>query len=223
MDALGRLVGRRPFERPWMVSCIDRRLDIDASRTRAWLGWQPRERLDILRRMPFLIHNRRAHFEEWLRRNHLAARKGRGLASSRIHELLSSHQQEIGRLFNEHLREPGQRERLTAYLDASQDQLDVRHRLLLEQLLCAVRTGDQAVFMNCCRHMAERWWVAGLPLEELWKALDELGRLCVAILERDPAADGLGQEIYDRITMTFRFAVDAVKELQEHLGPPVEA
>jgi hypothetical protein len=35
MDALGRLVGRRPFERPWMASCIDRNLDIDASRTRA--------------------------------------------------------------------------------------------------------------------------------------------------------------------------------------------
>lgn len=42
MDALGRLVGRRPFERPWMASCIDRKLDIDASRTRAWLEWQPR-------------------------------------------------------------------------------------------------------------------------------------------------------------------------------------
>ena len=223
MDALGRLVGRRPFERPWMASCIDRKLDIDASRTRAWLEWQPRERLDILRRMPFLIHNRKAHYDEWLRRNHLAARKTRGLASSKIHELLSIHQQEIGHLFSEYLLEPTQRKRLAAYLDAPQKQLDERHRLLLEQLQCAVRTGDNAVFRNCCQHMAERWWVAGLPLDELWVALDELGRLCVTVLQQDPKAENLEQEIYDQITMTFRFAIDAVMEVQEHLGAPVEA
>jgi len=173
--------------------------------------------------MPFLIHNRKAHYDEWLRRSHLAARKTRGLASSKIHELLSIHQQEIGQLFSDFLREPTQRERLAAYLDAPPEQLDERHRLLLEQLLCAVRTGDKAVFRNCCQHMAERWWVAGLPLDELWEALDELGRLCVSVLQEDPEAAKLGQEIYDQITMTFRFAVDAVMELQEHLGAPVEA
>jgi nucleoside-diphosphate-sugar epimerase len=223
MDALGRLAGRRPFERPWMVSCIDRRLDIDASRTRAWLEWEPRERLDILRRIPFLIHNRKAHYDEWLRRNHLAARKTRGLASSKIHELLSIHQQEIGLAFSEYLLQPTQRQRLAAYLDAPREQLDERHRLLLEQLLCAVRTGDKAVFRNCCQHMAERWWVSGLPLEELWQALDELGRLCVTVLRKDPEAENLGQAIYDQITMTFRFAVDAVMEVQEHLGAHVDA
>lgn len=221
MDALGRMAGKRPFERPWMASCIDRRLEIDASRTRAWLDWQPRERLDILRRMPFLIHNRKAHYDEWLRRNHLAARKTRGLATSRIHELLSIHQQEIGLEFSELLSAPAQRKRLAAYLDAPAEQLAERHRLLLEQLLCAVRTGDKAVFRNCCQHMAERWWVTGLPLEELWQALEELGRLCVTTLQRDPKAANLGQEIYDQITMTFRFAIDAVMEVQERLGTHV--
>ncbi len=218
MDTLGRLARRRPFERPWMASCIDRPLDVDASPTRAWLEWKPRERLDILRRMPFLIHNRKAHYDEWLQRNQLAARKTRGRASSKIHELLSIHQQEIGLVFSDYLREPAQRARLAAYLDAPPEQLDERHRLLLEQLLCAVRTGDKAVFRNCCQHMAERWWVAGLPLEELWKALEELGRLCVNVLQKDPEAENLGQEIYDQVTMTFRFAVDAVMEVQEHLG-----
>lgn len=137
--------------------------------------------------------------------------------------MLSIHQQEIGQLFSDFLGEPTQRARLAAYVDAPPEQLDERHRLLLEQLLCAVRTGDKAVFRNCCQHMAERWWVASLPLDELWEALDELGRLCVSVLQEDREAEKLGQEIYDQITMTFRFAVDAVMEIQEHLGATIEA
>ena len=70
--------------------------------------------------------------------------------------------------------------------------------------------------------MAERWWVAGLPLDQLWQALGELGRVCVSVLEQDPVARNLSLEIYDQITMTFRFAIDGVMEVQERFGVRVE-
>ena len=54
-EALGRLTGRMPFERSWMADYIDERMTIDASRTREILRWEPRPRLELLRRMPFLI------------------------------------------------------------------------------------------------------------------------------------------------------------------------
>ncbi len=41
---LGRVVGRMPFERPWMAKYIDRCLDVDPSHTRRVLGLEPTPR-----------------------------------------------------------------------------------------------------------------------------------------------------------------------------------
>lgn len=217
LDAMGRAAGRRPFERPWMARCIDRRLDVDARRTRALLDWEPRERLTILRRMPFLIHNRKAHFAEWLKRNHMAAKGPRRWTSGPVHDLLESRVDDIGRRYLQRLQQPAQRERLPAYVDGSRAELVERHRLLLEQLLCAVRTGDKAVFMNCCLHMAERWWLAGLSLDDLCAGLEGLGQTCLEVLREDPVSAGFAESLHDQIAMTFRFALDAVRELEETL------
>ena len=54
-DVFGRVFGNRPFERPWMVSYIDRDLAVDARRTHALLDWHPRRRLFMKQRMAFLV------------------------------------------------------------------------------------------------------------------------------------------------------------------------
>ena len=83
------------------------------------------------------------------------------------------------------------------------------------QLLCAIRTGDKGAFMNCCRAQAERWREQGLPLEQFWEALDTLGHVCVATLREAPEAAELEPALYDHVTMTFQFAIDAVHEEHE--------
>ncbi|HSM50314.1 MAG TPA: NAD(P)-dependent oxidoreductase, partial [Thermoanaerobaculia bacterium] len=89
-DTAGRLTGRRPFERPWMGRMIDRALAVDTSRTRARLGWEPRPRLAILRRLPFLVENRKTYPGEWLRRNHARSRTVRH-DNLLLHGLLEAH------------------------------------------------------------------------------------------------------------------------------------
>lgn len=218
LDAAGRLAGRRPFERSWMGRCIDRRLDVDACRTRHRLGWAPRGRLSILRRTPFLIQNRKAHHAEWLRRNHVVAYRTRLRASAKVHELLSRHQDRICRRFRGYLSAPGQRPRFADYLNCSDIQLEDRHHLLLEQLMSAVLNGDKAIFMTCCQHMAERWYGDGIPLGQLVAGLEALGETSLVVLREDSEAEGLSQNLYDHITMTIQFAVDAVHEVDETMS-----
>ena len=64
-EGLGRLTGRMPFERSWMVDYIDLQLRIDASRTRRRLDWAPSRKLHLLGRLPVLIENLRLHPAEW--------------------------------------------------------------------------------------------------------------------------------------------------------------
>ncbi len=215
LDVFGRVARRRPFERPWMGRCIDRELAVDASRTRSKLTWNPKERLGILRRMPFLVHNRRTYPDEWLKRNHVAARRVRLRTSTKVQSLLATHEDAVCHRLEEALRDPIRRHRFSAYLDCAPEHLEERHRLLVAQLLCAIRTGDKGVFMNCCGGLAERWLEQGLPLEELWGALECLDLVCLETLRSLPEAAGLEQSLNDHISMTVHFAIDAVHELNE--------
>jgi nucleoside-diphosphate-sugar epimerase len=215
LDTLGVVTRRRPFERPWMGQCIDRALFVDASRTRARLGWAPKERLEILRRMPFLIHNRRTRPDEWVRRNHVSPRRVRLRTSTRIEAMLAARQDGICQRLEDVLRDPVRSHRFPGYLDCTQEHLEERHRHLVEQLLCAIRTGDKGIFMSTCRHLAERWREDGLPHEELWGALECLDYVCLEAVRDLPEAQGLEQALHDHISMTVHFGVDMVHEVSE--------
>lgn len=42
--------------------------------------------------------------------------------------------------------------------------------------------------------------------------------ICLAVLSEDVGSKNLSLALYDEITMTFQFAIDAVQELDERLG-----
>ena len=207
-----------------MGQCIDRALFVDASRSRSRLGWAPKQRLEIVRRMPFLVHNRRTRVEEWLRRNHVAPRRVRLRSGTRIEALLAAREDRICSRLEEVLQAPARRRRFPAYLGCSRDHLEERHRHLLEQLLCAIRTGDKGVFMSSCRHLAEQWHEHDLPPEELTGALECLDEVCLETVRDAPEAEELGQALRDHISMTIQFGVDMVHEVSErHARPRVRA
>jgi len=52
-----------------MAGYVDRSLEIDAARTRQKLGWSPRPRLSVLKRIPFMIEHRKTDPIQWLGRN----------------------------------------------------------------------------------------------------------------------------------------------------------
>ncbi|MEW6363510.1 MAG: NAD(P)-dependent oxidoreductase [Acidobacteriota bacterium] len=64
-ERLGRMTGRMPFERSWMVDLIDLRLNIDASRTRRRIDWAPNSDLTVLKCMCRMLENMRRDPAEW--------------------------------------------------------------------------------------------------------------------------------------------------------------
>ena len=63
------LCGKRPFERPWMLKYVDRKLEIDSSYTRKVLSWEPDPQMHILRRMKIIIENFKNYPDEMVRFN----------------------------------------------------------------------------------------------------------------------------------------------------------
>jgi nucleoside-diphosphate-sugar epimerase len=214
-DWFGRLTGNRPFERAWMAEYIDRVMTIDATRTRSRLDWAPRPRLEILRRMSFLIENMRTDPVTWAGLNRAAMKSVRVPTNLEIHWLLEQHQETVMREFTELLTGPAGQNRFARYQVLTADQHDWHHRVIYRNLLNAVRTRDKGVFMGYCRDLAEQRLKEGFTANELCGALEALNLVCWRVLRRDPASTGLREAISDYVTSTLRSGCDQAQEVFE--------
>ena len=220
-DVLGRLLGNRPFERPWMVRYIDWDLAVDASRTHAKLGWWPRERLQVQRRVPFMIENEKTDPVEWHRRNQAALKDVRLRTNLRIHRLLEKHHDEIRSRFIEELLGPDGAERFPTYQNVSKEILEWRFTVALRHLLNAVRTSEKGLFTAFCRDLAEKRAAENFDGQEVCDALESLNRECIAVLSADPDAQGLDEALANYLTMTVQFGCDQVMEIYDDLDGDV--
>lgn len=67
--AWGRLIGRVPYERPWMLDYVDRPLAVDIAKTETVLDWRGQPGKDVLSCLPAVLANRQAHPRLWEERN----------------------------------------------------------------------------------------------------------------------------------------------------------
>lgn len=218
LDALGRITGQRPFERPWMAQYIDQEMLVDSSMTRRLLNWSPRPRLGLLRRVPFLVEHLKTDPPEWNARNQAAMRAIWISDYLKIYWLLQQHEAEILDAFHAALTGPDRRERFPTYQRVSAADHDWNHRMLVRQLLNAVRTGDKSVFTTYCRDLAVRRFHEGFSAEEFCGAVELLNLICMRVLRRDPASEGMRQQILDYLTMTLRYGCDQAQETFEELS-----
>jgi len=219
MDLVGRLFGERPFERPWMAKYIDEQLTIDASWTRQRLGWEPRPRLEIARRVPFMLENYKTDPIEWNRRNHEAMKMARMRSNLRIHRLLEEHESEISDSLTNFLLSSEAQRKLRRYQNVSRDDHEWNHRLILRNLMNSVRTREKGVFMAYCRDLAERRFKQGFTADELAFVVSTLEEICLRIVREDPACNGLDAALHDYVSMTIQFGIDQIEETFEYLGP----
>jgi nucleoside-diphosphate-sugar epimerase len=216
-DTLGRLLGRRPFEQPWMSRYIDRQLSVDSSQTRAILQWEPRERLTLLRRLPFLIENLKTNPIEWNRRNHAAMSKVELSLNLQICRLLERHSDSIRRQTAERIRHEMQIRRLPGYRHLSRERLDWLVQVALRHLISSVRTRDKGVYISYCHDLARRSFALGFSAEEVCGSQRLLRSICLRTLTKDATAANLVLELKRQVYMTIMFGCDQVLETYELL------
>jgi hypothetical protein len=217
-DLAGRLGGHRPFERPWMAKYIDKVMAVDAARTRSRLGWAPRERLEILRRMPFLIENLEMDPIEWHRRNHWAMRKLRIGPNLRIHAMLEKHEKAIVARLTGLMYGPGAEERFPTYQRLVHDPPQWQHEQALHALMNSVRTRERGLFFGFCEELAERRYALGFPAAEVCDAIQTVGRVAVEEILKEPEAGELQEEIEDYVATPVRFGLDHVLDRYDVLA-----
>jgi nucleoside-diphosphate-sugar epimerase len=210
---LGRLRGSPPFEAPWMTKYIDKQLRVDASRTHRELGWEPRERHDVSRRLLFMIENMKSQVGAWRQRNERAlqrvAQRPNLIISNELNEICEELAQEIAA----HLTHPDYRERYCRYHEMERDTLLWFITLVLQVLSTSIRTADRQLFLHYSRVIATRRLNEGFSEEQVNRFLMALCRFTeTALLGREVLAT-LKQEVHDQVTLSFQLAVDGIADV----------
>lgn len=217
-DLLGRALGSRPFERPWMIDYLDTDLIADASQTYRKLAWRPRKRLLLQRRLPFMIEHRKMDPNEWHRLNRAALKEVHLRANLRINRLLEKHLEGICTTYLDRILAPGSASRFPSYQGVPRDVLEWRFMILLRHLQSSIRTRDRGLFTTYCRDLAEKRLMQGFGVREVVGALLMINAICVEVLRGDAEAEDLAAAIHDHLSMTVQFGCDQILEIYEEVG-----
>jgi nucleoside-diphosphate-sugar epimerase len=212
-DLAGRALGSRPFERTWMADYVDRRMEIDASRTRQRLGWSPNERLGLLTRLPFLIERRRDNPMEWYRRNREALEHLKLTPNFLIYRLIRRYEEQIEQELGDALQRRPRTAPAGPVLTPEQRLRD--HRATIRNLLASIRTGDNELFVSWCGDLAERCVARGLDEDEIVFALGSLDSITVDTLRADPEGATLAPALRELVSRRIAFGIDRVLEVYE--------
>ena len=217
-DWMGRVIGHRPFERPWMARYIDKQLQVDASYTRAALNWQPVTRCFVLRRLIFLIERLKSAPGEWLLRNEAAMKRTTERPSLLIAETLQQHQEEVIEQILQVLVDPGKNQKYGNYQNLDRQKLRWYVTIACNLLMTAVRTGDRLAMSNYARFIAGIRMREGFPYKEVVAGFRVLGETVYNTLSQQPLFRNKEHLLRDNISLTIQLAIDEIEDAYEQVG-----
>ncbi len=220
LDILGQLIGKRPFERPWMVKYIDLKLPVESSYTCRTLDWEPRPRFQIMRRILFLLENLKNSPVQWHQKNENAlAKPSLDRPNLVLAELMESMQEEITSRIANHLISPDHVDKFKPYYNL-QDSAKVKWYVetVYHLLIASVRNGDRYELINYARSLAKIRSQEGFKAREVCQALITTGQHISSTLLSLPEAKGLKLLIHDWITLSIQLAADEVEDSFERMA-----
>jgi nucleoside-diphosphate-sugar epimerase len=218
-DFLGRLMGKRPFIRPWMMKYIDLKLSTDSAYTRQVLNWKPMHRLHINRRLLFLMENLKVSPVKWHHKNAAAFKRPRLERPNLIlSEVMQNRQEGIIDQILKHLLSPDHSDQFEHYQDLyDSTRLKWYVESVYNLLISSVRHGDRYAFIPFGRSLANLKIQEGFYSDEVSNALYVIENHVRSILLPLPETKDMEMLIHDSITLSIQLAVDELEDSYQRI------
>jgi nucleoside-diphosphate-sugar epimerase len=218
LDFLGKIIGKRPFERPWMTRYIDKKLHIDAAYTRQQLGWHPVTRYHILRRLLFLLENLKSDPLTWQHRNEEALHKNLiERPNIKIYAAMLKIEPNLIEAATEMFSSFEHRQELSSYEKISLEELRRRVVVVFDMFKTAVRTGDRIHILKYSKELSVQRFIEGFNVKEVVTAVNLIADLILAKLSNLPEMKDLIPRIEDEISMINQLLIDEIEDSFERL------
>jgi nucleoside-diphosphate-sugar epimerase len=214
-DLIGRLIGKRPFERPWMIKYLDCKLDIDASYTRKVLSWEPIPRYHVLRRLIFLIEKMKSDPFEWHRKNAIALDRSPLRPNMLIYEIMLKLKEETIDEIKQAILNPSRSSEFPNYQKMDKTNLNWYVDIIYQLLSASVRNNDRMLLLDYIRELCQIRFNEGFSSKEICGVLSCIGETIGLKLNSEPELKKLEQEIHDYISITMQMTIDEVEDIFE--------
>lgn len=216
-DIWGKIIGKRPFEKPWMMKYIDKKLEVDAAKSREMLQWKPVNRFHIGRRLLFLIESMKSNPYEWDYKNFEAMYKSaRTRPNLKIYETMLKNEKEIIENIIVEVNSP-ESTQFKTYQTLSKEVLFSRFEFLYQMIKNAVRTGDRVHMLSYGKDLAAKRFIEGFWAKEVTMAVEKIGDFVVQYLIDQPELKGMETRVKDEILMTVQLLLDEIEDSFEQL------
>lgn len=213
---LGKLIGKPPFERPWMTDYIDLKLTTDATYTMETLDWEPSSRRLIERRLLYLIEHMRALPIEWYTKNQIALKAySTDRPNLLISNALTENQNDIIDEIFAKIFYHKDKELYLHYQLMNSDYLVWYINLIFNLIITSVRTGSRLSLVNYAHSLAVMRKKEGFSPSEVSQALIDSGEIIInklVNLDELKNQDGL---IRDTIGLSVQIMVDEIQDTFE--------
>ena len=218
-DLFGRLMGKRPFERFWMMRYIDKTLNIDSSYSRKTLKWSPTPRFIILRRLLYIIETMKSNPHLFHTKNTTALLRSSQRDNYIIYEVMVELKDEINVGIKSALLDMKRKNEFSHYQNIDIDNFNWDISVFYQLLTASVRNRDRMILLNYLRNiLVPIRFKEGFEAHEVCNAILETGKIVIPILLKEPKLSGMKELVYDNIAMTIQLAVDEVENVFEALS-----
>ncbi len=217
-DIIGKITGNRPFERPWMIKYLDKKLNIDSSYTRKTLNWSTTKRLSIQRRLLYLIERMKSNPTEWHSKNKIALKRDPLRPNLLIYNSISRLKDEIVEDVNKMLFSNSVEKKLESYRKMRRENIERDIEFFIQLLAVSVRTKDRMVILEYARTLAYMRNKEGFSLEEVSTVVTEMGKIILKKIGEDKELKVKKQDIYDLISITLQMTLDEIADSFEKIS-----
>lgn len=217
MDLLGRITGKRPFEKPWMMRYVDKQLNVDTSYTTNELGWKPTNRYLLERRIIFMIEHMKSYPYEWQKRNIKALKFVRITPNFIIYEALDSIREVIINKFLDEVYDPSNADKYKNYQRLPRVAFNKDTITVYQFLSVSIRTKDRMSMLAYAKEIAKIRSSMKFEKEEVISVMNLLSKTIHDKLVSQPGLYGMEQQIYDEITLTFQLMNDEIEGAFEQI------
>ncbi len=218
MNLLANLFGFELFEKPWMIKYVDKKLVVDSSYTQKLLGWETTRRYDVLRRMLFLLENRKNHYVTWSIRNEMALRRIVERTTILHYDMMKKYRSDTVDKTLGYLLLPENAERFKHYQAMGRDLLKIYITLIYQLIAISIRTGDHMVLRKYAQIIAYRRFNSGFKIDEIADLLNFLETTITTRAYPDLNDPDSKRKFNNYVSIAIQLVIDEIDESFENLA-----
>ena len=210
---IGLLIGKPPFERPWMTDYIDKKLTTDATYTMRTLNWKPSARRLIERRLLYLVEHMRALPIEWYSKNQIALKiHSTDRPNLLISNALIAYQNDVVDEIFTHIFYNVNKKLYSHYQLMNSDYLIWYINVIYNLLITSVRTGNRLSQINYIHSLAVMRKNEGFNSNEVCQAIIDTGTIIINKLISLLELKKFEGRIRDTIGLSIQIMVDEIRD-----------